>query len=338
MESIKKILAVVLAMLFVLTAIVALIFFNIERRAFKAETYQRVLANGDFYNRIPTVMAEALVSSSTDLQDLPPAMQGMSTKAWEDFFRTLLPQDALKLLGDDVLTSTFDYFNMKSDSVTISLLPVKANMATESGVQAVLTLLRTQPDCTLEQVAQITFNLLTAQEIAFCNPPDEIAPLFIPVIQMQLQSAALVIPDEVTLISAENTDPDPRARIQTARILMKLSPLLPIGFLLLLTLTIVHSLQSWLTWWGIPFLSTGLAAMLTGIAGAPLLGAILKLVITRRVPGILPTSLSSYVSDLASVMVGAILRPIFWEGLLLFFVGFGMVGVSYYLKYKKPAE
>ncbi len=334
MESIKKVLAVLLAILFVLTTIIALILFNVEQRAFKAETYQQVFANEDFYNRIPAVMAEAMVSSSTDLQDLPPAMQGMSTKAWEDFFRTLLPQDALKLIGDDVLTSTFDYFNMKSDSVKISLLPIKANMGTESGVQAVFTLLRTQPDCTLEQLAQITFNLLTAQEIAFCNPPDEIAPLFIPVIQMQLQTATLVIPDEVTLISAENMDRDPRARIQTARVLMKLSPLLPVGFLFVLTLLAVNSLQSWLTWWGVPFLSTGLTAMLIGLAGAPLLGVILKVVTSRKMLGMLPTALSDYASDIGSAMVNAILRPIFWEGLFLFFLGFGMAGVSYYLKYK----
>lgn len=331
MEIIKKVLAIIFAILFVLTTVPALVFFTFDRRAFKPETYQRVLANEDFYNRIPAVMAQAMVSSSIDFQDLPLAMQGMSTKAWEDFFRTLLPQETLKLMGDTTLNELFAYLNMQSDSVKISFLPIKANMGTDSGVQAVLTLFRTQPDCTFEQVAQMTINLLTAQDITFCNPPEELTPLLTPVIQAELQTAALVLPDEVTILESENPQKDPRDRIQTARTLMKLSPILPIGFLFVLTLLAVNSLQSWLAWWGVPFLSTGILAMLAGITGAPIIGTILKRLITQRASAALPTSLSDYASDLASAMVGAILRPIFWEGLILFFVGSSMALISIYI-------
>lgn len=331
MEIIKKVLAIIFAILFVLTAVFALVFFTFDRRAFKAETYQRVLANEDFYDRIPAVMAQAMVSSSIDFQDLPLAMQGMSTKAWEDFFRTLLPTETLRLMGDTTLNELFAYLNMQSDSVKISFLPVKANMGTESGVQAVLTLFRTQPDCTFEQVAQMTINLLTAQDITFCNPPEELTPLLTPVIQAELQTAALVLPDEVTILESENPQKDPRDRIQTARTLMKLSPILPIGFLFVLTLLAVNSLQSWLSWWGVPFLSTGILAMLAGVTGAPIIGTILKRIIIQRASIALPTSLSNYASDLASAMVGAILRPIFWEGLILFFIGLGMTLLAIYI-------
>ncbi len=331
MESIKKVLAVFFSIAFVVTAIFALVFFNFERRAFKTEIYQQVFASEDFYNRIPSVLANAMISSPANVQDLPLAMQGMSTQAWEGFFRTLLPQDTLKLIGDDVLHSTFDYLNMQSNSVIISLLPIKANMGTESGVQAVFTLLQTQPACTLEQIAQMTFNLLNGHEIAFCNPPEQLAPLLTPVIQAQMQTAALIIPSEVTLISVESGQTDPRERIQNARTLMKLSPLVPLAFLLLLTLTIVNSLQSWLLWWGAPFASTGIIASLVAVTGAPVIGVILKRVIIQRASSILPSSFSEYASDLASAMIGAIMRPIFWEGLLLFFMGSGMVLISIYL-------
>jgi len=71
--------------------------------------------------------------------------------------------------------------------------------------------------------------------------------------------------------------------------------------------------------------------MLAGITGAPIIGTILKRVITQRASAALPTSLSDYASDLASAMVGAILRPIFWEGLILFFIGLGMTLIAIYL-------
>jgi hypothetical protein len=336
MENIKKVLAYLFAALFVLSAVFALISFNFERRAFRAETYQQVLATEDFYNRIPAVMAEAMVSSpSTNFQSLPFSMQNMSTKAWEDFFRVLLPQDALKSIGDDTLRATFAYLNMQNDSITISFAPIKANMGTDSGVQAVFGLFRTQPDCTLAQVAQITINLLSGQQIEFCNPSAELIPLLTPVVQAQLQSAALVIPNEVTLVNTQRGKDDPRNRIQTTRTLMKLSPLLPIGFLFLLTITIVTSIRSWLAWWGIPFFTTGMIAMLVSIIGGPILGVILRQIIQWQTRITLPISLSNYAGEISSAILGAIMRPIFWEGLVLFFAGMGMAAISILIKPKK---
>jgi hypothetical protein len=336
MENIKKILAYLFAVLFVLSAVFALISFNFERRAFRAETYQQVLATEDFYNRIPAVMAEAMVSSpSTNFQSLPFSMQNMSTKAWEDFFRTLLPQDALKSIGDDTLRATFAYLNMQNDSITISFAPIKTSMGTDNGVQAVFALFRTQPDCTLAQVAQITINLLSGQQIEFCNPPAELLPLLTPVVQAQLQSAALIIPNEVTLVNTQRGQDDPRNRIQTARTLMKLSLLLPIGFLFLLTITIVTSIRNWLTWWGIPFFATGVIAMLMSIIGGPILGVILRQIIQWQTRITLPISLSNYAGEISSAILGAIMRPIFWEGLFLFFIGMGMVVISMFLKSQK---
>jgi hypothetical protein len=325
MENIKKYLAYLLVTLFVLSAVFALIAFNFERKAFQAETYQEVLATQDFYNRIPAVMAEAMVSSPTNFQSLPLTMQGMTTSAWEDFFRTLLPQDALKSIGDDTLNATFAYLNMDSDSITISFAPIKTNMATDGGVQAVLTLFRTQPACTFEQVAEITINLFMGGQIEFCNPPDELVPLLIPVIKAELQAATLIIPNEVKLVNTVRGKEDPRNRIQTGRTLMKLSPLLPIGFLFLLTITVVNSLKSWLAWWGIPFATTGVIAMSTSLLGGPILGVILKQLIQWQTRISLPISLSDYAGEISSAILGAILRPIFWEGLFLFFAGMGMI-------------
>jgi hypothetical protein len=328
MEPFKKLLAYTFAVLFVLSAVFSLLFFNFERRAFRAETYQQTLVDGGFYDRIPSVLAEAMIASPlTNFQALPFTMQGMSTQDWESFFRTLLPQDALKLIGDDALIQTFNYLNMRSDSVTISFTPIKASMATDRGVQAVLALIRLQPACTLEQIAQMTIDLLNGRSIQFCNPPDEMTPLLIPVIQAQLQTTALVIPDQVTLITSQRGPTDPRTNIQTARTLMKLSPLFPIGVLLMLTLTAVNSLRSWLAWWGIPLLSIGFLSILISLIGAPLIGFILKLMLEQRGLSALPISFSIYAGDLASAMVSAILSPIFWEGLLLFLVGMGMISI-----------
>lgn len=331
MKNFKTLIEILFSALFVLTAVLALIFFNFERKAFKAETYQKVFANQDFYNRIPSLLAETMISSFTNTEQFPLTMQGMTTQAWDEFFRTLLPPESLKLVGDSVLNSVFSYLNQESDSVTISLQPIKANMGTDLGTQAVLNLLKTQPACTLEQVTQMTFSLLTSQEIAFCNPPDELAPLLTPVIQIQLQATASIIPNEMILVSAENTQTDPRQRIQIARILMRFSPLVPLGFLILLTITTLSSLKNLLKWWSISFLATGFISIFLGIIGAPIIGLILNWLI-RRASTALPNIISSYAGELGSALAGSILLPILLQGVVIFFFGAGMSGAWFLIR------
>ncbi len=309
MDSLKKISGILFAALFVITAVPALIFFNFDRRAFSAETYQTAFANTDFYNQLPAVMAEAMLSTKTDQSQLPIVMRGMSQPAWEAFFRTLLPEETLKLMGDDILNSTFSYLNLRADSVQLSLIPLKVSMTSGTGVQAIYTLLNAQPDCTLEQVFQMTLDLLSKGEMQFCKPPAELYPMLTPAIQGQMEFATLAIPDQFILISAP-AENDPREKLQTARLLMRLSPILPLGFLLMLTITAVNSLKSWLRWWGIPFVITGLLASLMSLSSAPIFGTIFTGILVSKMPIYLPAILLDYTGDLASAMIQALLNPV----------------------------
>lgn len=334
MATLKKIIGTIFAILFIAAAVPALLFFNFDQRAFSAETYQKAFAKDDFYNKLPTVMAEAIVSTATDQSQFPIVMRGMSQNAWEDFFRTLLPQETLQLMGDDILSSTFAYLNKQKDSVQLSLLPLKTSMVSDTGVQAVFALLKTQPDCTFLQVGQMTIDLLTKSEIQFCNPPEEMYPLLTPVVQGQMQVASLAIPDQLTLISA-NPENDPRTKLQTARLVMRLSPILPLVFLFLMTILTVNSLKSWLQWWGIPFIITGGLASLMSLSGAPIFGTVIESILTSRMPAYLPTILLSYTSDLASAMLKALLTPVLWQGVAIGLIGLGMMGISFIVKDQK---
>lgn len=330
MDSLKKFLGIVFAALFIFTAVPALIFFNFDRRAFTAETYQKAFASADFYNKLPTVMAEAMLSSTTNTSQFPIVMRGMSQEAWEAYFRAMLPQETLKAMGDETLNSIFAYLNMRANSVQISLLPLKASMVSDLGVQTVFTLLDTQPDCTLEQIAQTTLNLFNNGEIQFCKPPIELIPILTPVMQGQMQFAMQAIPDQLTLISVPPQN-DPRQKLQSARVVMRLSPILPLVSLLLMTIFTVNSLKSWMNWWGVPLFITGLLTGLMGLGGAPIFGTILQNILANRLPAFLPSIMLGYASDLASAMLQALLIPILWEGLAIAVIGLAMAVGSYYI-------
>jgi hypothetical protein len=330
MDSLRKIFGVIFAILFILTAVPALILSNFDRNAFSVETYQKAFVKVDFYNKIPELMAKAMLSPSTDQNQFPIVMQGMSQEAWEEFFQKLLPADMLKAMGDDILKSTFAYLNMQSDSVQLSMIPLKTSLVSDNGVQAVFALLNTLPDCTLQQLGQITIDLLTNSEIQLCNPPEKLYPLLRPVIQAQMQATALAIPDQLTLISAP-AEKDTRIRLHFVRLIMRLSPILPLIFLLLMTICIVNSLESWLIWWGIPLFITGILASIMSLSGAPLFSAVLQRFLINRMPAYLPTILLDYTRDLASAMIRAMLNPVLWQGLVIAVLGFIMILVYFFI-------
>lgn len=333
MNSSKKIIGSIFAVLFVFTAVPSLVFFNFDRRAFSAETYQKAFVNSGFYDKLPAVLAQTMVSTSTDQSKLPVVMRGMSQEAWEAFFRTLLPQGTLEVMSADVLNSTFAYLNMKSDSVQLSLTPIKTSMVGETGVQAIYSLLNGQPDCTLMQIAQMGMELLSGGEMQFCKPPAELYSMLTPVIQGQMQFAVSAVPDQITLIS-KPPENDPRVKLRVLRMGMRISPILPLVFLLLMTVFTINSLKSWLTWWGIPLFITGVLASLLSLSGAPIFGVILQRILVSRMPDFLPTVLLGYANDLASAMLQAWLNPVLLQGLGIVLIGLIMTASSYFVKEK----
>ena len=78
MDTLKKSLAILCSILFVVTAVAALFFFNFERRAFTAETYQKAFFRDDFYNKIHGMMADAMTSATADQNQFPVVMRGLS--------------------------------------------------------------------------------------------------------------------------------------------------------------------------------------------------------------------------------------------------------------------
>ena len=67
LNIVAKVFATLLAILFVVTAVVALLLFNLERKLFNSQTYKQALANQRFYERMPAIVAQALTSSAASL-------------------------------------------------------------------------------------------------------------------------------------------------------------------------------------------------------------------------------------------------------------------------------
>jgi hypothetical protein len=176
------------------------------------------------------------------------------------------------------------------------------------------------------------FGMFSGDQVQLCNPPENVLPMLMPIIQGQMQAAASLIPDEMTLLTAPPVN-DPRQRLHAVRFFLRLSPILPIFFLLTLTILCVRTLNDWMKWWGIPILASGLLAFIIGLLGAPIIGRIIVFILENRLPNYLPDFLSNFTGDLASAMARALLVPVIWQGLVLSTIG-GAMTLGWHLIYK----
>jgi hypothetical protein len=331
-ETLGKLFAAICAVLFVISAVIILLLFNIERKVFSSETYKQAFENQRLYERIPAMLASTLTTSIAQNPNAIPLLKALTVENWQVSLTTLLPPEELKALADNTLDSTFDYLNGKTDSAVISLVPIKTHLAGESGLQVVRQFLSLQPACTPEQLSQMALGLLGGQ-ITLCNPPEEAMGLMAPFIQTQLQAMTTIIPDQIAFIPGvnSNTPNDPRSKLDLIRSAIKLTPFIPILFLFGIAVFAVRTLRDWLIWWGWPFLLAGASSVLIGLLGSPLIGWILQLLIQNQGTIFIPPVLAASIGETTSAVARLMLAPVVAEGFILALLGLGMVVASLFI-------
>ncbi len=332
MRTLGQFLAATCAILFIISAVIALLLINTEAKAFSSATYKQAFADQHLYERMPEILATALTATLGQNINAIPFLRELAPEDWQNTIAMLLPPEELKTTADSALDGTFDYLNGHSSSAAISLLPLKTQLAGPSGMNVVLQILSLQPPCTVEQLTQMALGALAGQ-IALCNPPPEALNLMTPFLQSHLQTMTTILPNEVTFIpgTLSGTPQDPRLQLNRVRSLIKWTPLLPLLLLFALTIFAVRSLRDWLTWWGWPFMIAGVSSVLIGLVGAPLVGWILQLLIQGQGTIPIPPVLISSIAETTSEVAQEILLPVMIQGALLGFTGLGMALLGMFL-------
>lgn len=329
MRTLGQLFAAICAVLFVISTVLVLILFNIERKAFLSATYKQAFEDQRLYERMPGILATTLTTYMAESGITMPFLQFLTVEDWQNNIALLLPPEELKAMSNNALDATFDYLNGRSNSAAISLVPVKTQLAGEQGVQLVLQILRRQPACTAEQLTQMALGLFGGQ-IALCNPPEQAIGLMMPFIQSQLQTITTLFPNEVTLISsiAPGTPQDPRVRLNAIRSGIKLTLFLPVLLLFGIAVFVVRSFRDLFSWWGWPLLFAGGISVIIAFLGAPVIGGILRIVIQTQGAFFIPPVLAAALGETASAVAREMLIPVIIQGLIITAIGVGMLAVA----------
>jgi hypothetical protein len=112
---------------------------------------------------------------------------------------------------------------------------------------------------------------------------------------------------------------------------------IPVLFLLLVTLFAVRNFKSWMLWWGIPFLAAGMISVGLGIAIVPAFNSIWTWFIASRIPIFIPPVLPEVGQELLRSILKTLSSWIIIPGIGLCVIGLGAwIGLLYLKDNKYP--
>ena len=287
------------------------------------------------------------VGELMDPDTTPYFLSPLTQDDFESIITDLAPPQWLQEQAESAIDQIFAYLNFGDESeVTISLVALKERLTGEEGIRAFMRMAMAQPLCTPEQVEIIESDEdIAPEDMPICRPPEPLKEKYTNKAQKTLRTVSADILDEVSVITlaegegvdvtpAEESGPfgdDPRVVFQIAKWGMRLSPLLPLTMLLLATLLIVRSWQSWARWWSIPLLIVGIAGLVLALAALPANWA-LGVYIAEQAPPEFTQNLVNAGLSLEKFVARALVTGITIQSSILALLGLVLIGVSSLLK------
>jgi len=191
----------------------------------------------------------------------------------------------------------------------------------------------------LEQLKAGNINLI-------CNPPEEILTGVAPLIQIMLNETAAQIPDSQVITPQWGANPPNfgplgsglTGAIRLARLIMRLSPVLPLLCLIILTLLVVRTVKDWLRWWGIPIFFSGLLSLGLAMAVMVFYDQAWLALVANQLPSFLPLESVSLAHDVVRATLHPVVVGITGAGIIMLGLGLGMWIGSAFMKSRNQAD
>ena len=276
-------------------------------------------------------------SGAASASGVPAFAKTISASDWETILTGLLPSQTLQATTENVIDQTFNFLNGRQPQVTLDLTAFKQHLTGQPAVDSLLTLVRSQPACTVDQAATLLGEFLAGQPVSLlCRPPEEILTQITPLIQQQLSQAADAIPNSLVLFPSPSTTPAAVTLLVNAmrwgHLGLRLGWDLPLLCLLLISLLVVRDPKGWLRWWGIPLFIAGVLTILLSALSTAAFEQIWVNALAGQIPASISLGTLSLIHDLLRALAQVFLTSISFWGLLLAILAAGMLVGSAFIK------
>lgn len=170
MRGCSKVLALLMALLFVGTAVLAFFVYNLARVATDREAVKEALNGQVLLGEVATAIVRQAVQEQVSAQGLPAVVQ--DSAAIQEAIGNLVPADWAASQTNGVIDAVFNYLETGNEAaltISLDMTPLFNNLRGEPGRQIVVSVLQSLPVCTTEQVQ---IDPQTGQvQIPGCIPP-----------------------------------------------------------------------------------------------------------------------------------------------------------------------
>lgn len=326
---IGKFFTVIFAVLFVITSTLVLLLFGPSRLLIHSTLYKNALSELDIYKRTPLIASNILPSKiildpcgiepisceNTPTENrLPSYSINLTPKNWQVLLEDLLTPEEIQTIAESNLDVLFAFLPSNNDQIIVSMGMLKENIKGITEEDTLQLFFASLPFCSEAGAPEISVSIPTIVNVRLCKSADESAIPQNENFRHQLELYIDKIPDGIALSMPSATLKEIRRGINFTAWL----PLLPLPFLLGVTLLGVRSLKNGLRTWGILFFLSGLLALAAGLIFRFGEKAILSLV-----PGLVnfPSPTSELIHDLGRYLLNHLTDWIIYPALIIFFIG-----------------
>ncbi len=334
LRFLARLLAVVLAALFVCTTVAVVFLRPAGTRMLESQTYKDVAREQRVAERLPELAADIIGRARSVAGQ---KAERATTAAEGDFagwLEAFSPQDMQRLIGavlpadyvngqlDGVFDQFFGYMNSEAPklSVVISFVDLKQRMSGGVLEDEYVKVLQAKPACGGEAVA--------ASLPVGCCPPADRLPEVRARFREMVQPAVAELPDSVDLFAAREsvqaakvyrTLDALRSQVRTLASLARWLWVVSVVLLLGVAVLGVRSLRGLLLWWGVPCLIAGAVAAVFALPTAAMANWVFQVVIAPQLPPEVPVlaveTALGLVTAMAQVVLSAALKSAAWLAL-----------------------
>jgi hypothetical protein len=283
---------------------------------------------------------------------MPRYFQNLSPADWEAIFRVLLPADWMQAQIESVIDHLFVFLDSTEPDISLSIdmQGLKKHLEGGAAMEAFMIIVNAQPLCTPAELEALISAPM--KDIPSCRPPEAVVESFIENNQSTLVELVAKIPAkaDLTKIGSDSAEPppnappssqnpgplgdNPRVALTRIRLILRLSPILPVGLLLLVTLFGVRSPKGWLLWWGIPLLIVGAIVGSVAFLAMPLADYAIAVYVVGKTPQGFSPAIFDLLLDIGKYIARGLVSLVGRQAGIVALLGFSMIFVSLFIKGK----
>jgi hypothetical protein len=355
-NPIAKAFALLFVILFVISGFAALIIFNFVNQAFDPALYKNALSDSGIYGDLPKLIGEQIVYQSEHnacLQDptvcpegesspMPAYFKDIDSSEWRAVLGKLIDPVWFQTQVESAIDQVIGFISNPGQplSINLSLMELKTRLGGEEGYQASLLMLQSLEPCSIVDIMKLPYQAGDSGglfSLELCNPGETATQLREEILRAALKSVSETIPENtstyfepISVRLSANLESSLRT-LQLVKTISTFSPVIPLFFLLVVTLLVVRNLKGFLTWWGIPITIIGILVFLSALFITP---AMRSTLIRLNMQGLAP-GMVDWVKTVVLNVARSFEYTLLVQAVILFIVGIIMILVSIILK-KKP--